>query len=63
MITYDPEGRAAHRTGEPTGSPLALFGAIAAAAFVVGTVARVIYLRFRFNRGAKRRAAIGAPGL
>jgi hypothetical protein len=63
VITYDPEGRAAHRTGEPTGSPLVLFGAIAAAAFVIGTVARVVYLRFRFQRGARRRAAFGAPGL
>ncbi|WP_205327750.1 hypothetical protein [Glycomyces sp. YM15] len=63
VITYDPEGRAGHRTGEPSGAPLALFGAIAAAAFVLGTVVRVIYLRFRCNRGAKRRAAFGAPGL
>ncbi|MFC3494778.1 hypothetical protein [Glycomyces rhizosphaerae] len=63
VITYDPEGRAAHRTGEPSGAPLALFGAIAAAAFVIGTVVRAIYLRFRLRRGAKRRAAFGAPGL
>ncbi|MEU5156722.1 hypothetical protein [Glycomyces sp. NPDC021274] len=62
-VTYDPEGRAAHRTGEPSGSPLALFGAIAAAAFVIGTAVRVVYLRFRFRRGARRRAAFGAPGL
>jgi hypothetical protein len=62
VITYDPEGIAL-RTGAPLGAPLALFGAIAAAAFVVGTVVRVIYLRFRLRRGARRRAAFGAPGL
>lgn len=63
VVTYDPEGRAAHRTGEPSEAPLALFGGIAAAAFVVGMVPRVIYLRFRFRRGARRRAAFGALGL
>lgn len=61
VMTYDPEGRAGHRTGEPIGSPLALFGAIAAAAFAVGTTVRVVYLRSRSRRGARRRAAFGAP--
>lgn len=63
VVTYDPEGRTGLRTGEPISAPLALFGAIAAAAFVIGTVARVIYLRFRLRRGARRRAAMGVPGL
>jgi 4-amino-4-deoxy-L-arabinose transferase-like glycosyltransferase len=63
VITYDPEGRAAHRTGEPSEAPLALFGGIAVAVFVVGMVARVIYLRFRVRRNARRQAAFGAPGL
>jgi hypothetical protein len=57
VVTYDPEGRAAHRTGEPGGASLAVFTEIAAAAFAVGTVARVIYLSARYKRGLKRRAA------
>ncbi|MEU6861442.1 hypothetical protein AB0B28_21515 [Glycomyces sp. NPDC046736] len=61
-ITYDPEGRAAHRTGEPNGAPLALFGGIAAAAFVVGTAIRAVYLNWRLKKGARRRAAFAAPG-
>ncbi|GAB3998550.1 hypothetical protein GCM10029992_24670 [Glycomyces albus] len=61
VITYDPEGRAGHRTGEPIGSPLALFGAITAGVFVLGTTVRAIYLRARSRRGARRRAAYGAP--
>lgn len=61
VITYDPEGRAGHRTGEPVGSPLALFGAITAGVFVLGTTVRAIYLRARSRRGARRRAAYGTP--
>ncbi|WP_158299831.1 hypothetical protein [Glycomyces paridis] len=62
-ITYDPEGRAAHRTGEPAAAPLVLFGAIAIGAFLLGTTIRALYLNFRLRRGTKRRNAFGAPGL
>lgn len=63
VITYDPEGRAGHRTGEPGKSPLVLFGAIAAGVFVLGTLVRAFYLRWRLRRGIKRRAAFGMPGI
>jgi hypothetical protein len=62
VLTFDPEGRSAHRTGGPSSVPLALFAAISVGIFLLGTLMRFFYLRHRFRRGAKRRAAFGAPG-
>ena len=54
VINYDPEGKAGHRAGEPSDSPLMRFTSIAGAAFVVGTVMRAVYLWSRLKRKAQR---------